>query len=488
MSAPATAPAVATHGLWIDGAWVPAASGASIEVRDPATGRVLAQVARGDERDADRAVRAAAAAYPDWKATPVAERARIQQAAATLMRRDAEAIGRTLTLELGRPLAAAITEVRRSADLLDYFAQEGLRLRGEMPLLGEADERVVVVQEPMGVVVAIAPFNYPITLLLMKVGAALITGNTVVAKPAQDTPLSTLMLADLFAEAGLPAGVLNVLTGEGRELGEALVGHPIPAKVAFTGSTRAGIRIRQLAAETNKRVTLELGGQSPAIVCEDADLGAAVPALVRHAYANSGQFCYRVNRLYVAAPIYEAFLERFVAGARALRVGNGLDEGVDLGPMIGERIMATSVEQVADARARGARVLCGGERLTGGAFDGGCFFPPTVIADATPEMLVMREETFGPVVGIAPFDTVEEAIALANDTPYGLAGYVFSADLRRAWRIAEAIEAGSVWVNDIHRSLHSVPFGGYKQSGLGREKSRHGLDEYLELKTMYLGL
>ncbi|HWV85113.1 MAG TPA: aldehyde dehydrogenase family protein [Capillimicrobium sp.] len=488
MSASATAPAVATHGLWIDGAWGPSASGATSEVHDPATGGLLARVARADERDADRAVRAAAAAHPGWKATPVAERARIQQAAAALMRRDAEAIGRTLTLELGRPLAAAVTEVRRSADLLDYFAQEGLRLRGELPLLGEADERVVVVQEPMGVVVAIAPFNYPITLLLMKVGAALITGNTVVAKPAQDTPLSTLMLADLFAEAGLPAGVLNVLTGQGRELGEALVGHPLPAKVAFTGSTRAGIRIRQLTAETNKRVTLELGGQSPAIVCEDADLDAAIPALVRHAYANSGQFCYRVNRLYVAAPIYEAFLERFVAGARALRVGNGLDEGVDLGPMIGERIMATSVEQVADARARGARILCGGERLTGGAFDGGCFFPPTVIADATPEMLVMREETFGPVVGIAPFETVEEAIALANDTRYGLAGYVFSADLRRAWRIAEAIEAGSVWVNDIHRSLHSVPFGGYKQSGLGREKSRHGLDEYLELKTMYLGL
>jgi succinate-semialdehyde dehydrogenase/glutarate-semialdehyde dehydrogenase len=273
---------------------------------------------------------------------------------------------------------------------------------------------------------------------------------------------------------------VNVVTGRGRELGEALVGHPLPAKVAFTGSTAAGIRIRQLAAETNKRVTLELGGQSPAIVCADADLDRAVPALVKHAYANSGQFCYRVNRLYVAREIYAAFLERFVAGADALRVG------VDLGPLVNARIMATSVEQVADARARGARVLCGGERLSGEGFDAGCFFAPTVIADATHEMRVMTEETFGPVVGIAPFDTLDEAVALANDSRYGLAAYVFSRDLGVAWRTADELEAGSVWVNDIHRSLHSVPFGGVKQSGLGREKSRHGLDAYLEFKTTYL--
>jgi acyl-CoA reductase-like NAD-dependent aldehyde dehydrogenase len=303
---------------------------------------------------------------------PVAERARLQGAFAALMRRDAEAIGRTLSAELGRPLDGAITEVTRSADLMDYFAQEGLRVRGE--LTGDGDERVAVTQEPLGVVIAIAPFNYPITLLLMKVGAALVTGNTVVAKPAQDTPLSTLHLARLFAEAGYPAGVVNVVTGRGRELGEALVGHPLPAKVAFTGSTAAGIRIRQLAAETNKRVTLELGGQSPAIVC----------------------------------------------------------------------------------------------------------------ADATHEMRVMTEETFGPVVGIAPFDTLDEAVALANDSRYGLAAYVFSRDLGVAWRTADELEAGSVWVNDIHRSLHSVPFGGVKQSGLGREKSRHGLDAYLEFKTTYL--
>jgi succinate-semialdehyde dehydrogenase/glutarate-semialdehyde dehydrogenase len=483
-----TATATATHGLWIGGEWVAASPDRTIAVHDPATGALLAHVAAADAHDADRAIRAAADAFAAWKRTPVARRAELQHTVAACMRRDAEVIGRTLTLELGRPLPAAISEVRRCADLLDYFAQEGLRLRGEMPLLGEAGERVLVVQEPLGVVVAIAPFNYPLTLLLMKVGAALITGNAVVAKPAQDTPLSTLHLAGLFGEAGYPAGVLNVVTGTGRELGEALVGHPVPAKVAFTGSTPAGIRIRRLAAETNKRVTLELGGQCPAIVCADADLDTAVPALVKHAFANSGQFCYRVNRMYVARSRYDEFVARFADGARGLRAGHGLEPNVDLGPLVSERIMATSVEHVADARAQGARIVCGGERLRGERFDGGCFFAPTLIADATPAMKIMTEETFGPVVGVAPFDALDEAVERANDSRYGLAAYVFSRDLRTAWRTAEELEAGSVWVNDIHRSLHSVPFGGVKQSGLGREKSRHGLDEYLEHKTMYLAL
>jgi succinate-semialdehyde dehydrogenase/glutarate-semialdehyde dehydrogenase len=484
----ATVAGVAAHDLWIGGAWVPSASGRTIAVRDPATGALLAHVAEANAQDADRAVGAAADAFRAWKRTPVARRAELQQAVAALMRRDAEVIGRTLTLELGRPLAGAVPEVRRSADLLDYFAQEGLRLRGEMPLLGDADERVLVVQEPLGVVVAIAPFNYPITLMLMKVGAALITGNTVVAKPAQDTPLSTLHLARLFGEAGYPAGVVNVITGSGRELGEALVGHPAPAKVAFTGSTAAGIRIRQLAAETNKRVTLELGGQCPAIVCTDADLDVAVPALVKHAFANSGQFCYRVNRLYVHEAIHDEFVERFARGAAELVVGDGRDPRTDMGPLISERIMATSVDHVADARARGARIATGGDRLTGGEYDGGHFFAPTVVVEATHEMKIMTEETFGPVVGIMAFSDPADAVTWANDTTYGLAAYVFSRDLRRAWRTAEELEAGSVWVNDIHRSYNMVPFGGVKQSGLGREKSRHGLGEYLEHKTIYLAL
>jgi succinate-semialdehyde dehydrogenase/glutarate-semialdehyde dehydrogenase len=474
--------------LWIGGEWVAGASGRVLPVRDPANGELVGRVCDGDARDADRAVRAAATAYKTWKRVAVAERARLQHAVAALMRRDAREIATRLTLELGRPLEASVSEVVRSSQLLDYFAEEGLRLRGEMPLLAEEAERVLVTQEPLGVVIAIAPFNYPITLLLMKVGAALVTGNTVVAKPAQDTPLSTLDLARLFGEAGYPPGVLNVVTGRGRELGEALVGHPLPAKVSFTGSTAAGIRIRRLAAETNKRVTLELGGQCPAIVCADADLDVAVPALARHAYANSGQFCYRVNRLYIARERYAEFVERFAAAAAALVVGHGLDPETEMGPLINERIMSTSAEHVADARERGARIVVGGERLSGPAYDGGSFFAPTVIADATHDMKIMTQETFGPVVGMGPFRSLAEAVQSANDSRYGLAAYVFSGDLRTAWRTAEELEVGSVWVNEIHRSLHSVPFGGVKQSGLGREKSRHGLDEYLEYKTVYLGL
>jgi succinate-semialdehyde dehydrogenase/glutarate-semialdehyde dehydrogenase len=474
--------------LWIGGEGVPAETDERIEVRNPATGEVVAEVPAAGAKEADAAIRAAARAFRPWKRTPVAERARLQHAAAALMREHADELAELITLELGRPLTAARVEIVRSADLLDYFAEEGQRMTGEMPLLGEAAERVLVVKEPLGVVVAIAPFNYPITLLTFKLGAAVITGNTVVAKPAADTPLSTLRLAELFTQAGYPPGVFNVVTGSGRVLGEALVAHPVPAKVAFTGSTAAGVRIHQVAAETNKRVTLELGGQCPAILFDDADLDVAVPALVRHAFANSGQFCYRVNRVYVHRDRYDEFLERFAAGVSALVVGDGMDPATDMGPMVSERIMATAVEHVADARAHGARILTGGERLTGDPYDDGTFFAPTVVADATHAMKVMTEETFGPVVGVAPFTSGDEVIELANDTEYGLAAYVFSRDLRRAWQTAEELEAGSVWVNNIHRSLAQVPFGGMKQSGLGREKSRHGLDEYVELKTIYLGL
>ncbi|CAA9522256.1 MAG: Aldehyde dehydrogenase [uncultured Thermoleophilia bacterium] len=473
---------------WVDGAPAESTATATIEVRNPATGELLGEVPAGTAADADAAIRSSQTAFRAWRRTPAAERARLQHAAAALVREHADELGRILTLELGRPLAAARTEILRSADLLGFFAEEGLRLQGEVPLLEEADERVMVVKEPLGVVVAIAPFNFPITLLTFKLGAALITGNTVVAKPAADTPLSTLRLAELFTQAGFPPGVFNVVTGHGRELGEALVSHPVPAKVGFTGSTRAGVRIHQLAAVTNKRITLELGGQCPAILFDDADLDVAVPAIVKHAYANSGQFCYRVNRVYVHEDRYGEFLDRFAAGVRELVVGDGMDPATDLGPLVSERILATSVEQVADARAKGARVLCGGERLTGEPFDAGPFFAPTVIADATHDMLVMTEETFGPVVGVGSFADDTEALAKANDTPYGLAAYVFSDDLRRAWRAAEELEAGSVWVNNIHRSLAQVPFGGMKQSGLGREKSKHGLDEYVELKTIYLGM
>ncbi len=472
--------------FFIDGKWRPSATARTMPVVNPATGETVDRVPVGNGEDADQAIVSAASAFRHWRKVSMARRAKLQHAAAQRLRDRADEFSRLLTLELGRPLAGAKVEIERSADLLDYFAEEGLRLRGEIPMINEEHERVLVVREPMGVVVAIAPFNYPITLLTFKLGAALMTGCTVVAKPASDTPLTTLLLAELFFQVGYPPGVFNALTGSGGELGRALVEHPTPRKIGFTGSSPAGKRIAAMAAATNKRITLEMGGQSAAIVCADANLDVAVPALVRHSFANSGQFCYRVNRIYVERGVYQNFIDRFGMGAAALKVGNGLNPGCDLGPMVNEEIFSTSVDHVADALAKGAKLMAGGTRLSGGGYDRGFFFPPTVLVDTNPAMKIMREETFGPVVGVMPFDSLSEAIEMANDSPFGLAGYVFSSDLAVALRVSEELEAGSVWVNDIHRSYNMVPFGGYKESGLGREKSHYGLEAYLELKTIYL--
>lgn len=470
--------------MFIDGAWTPAVAGGRQAVTDPTSGAVIDTVPTGGAQDADIAIRAAHRAFQSWRAVPVAERARLQRRAAALMRERAARIGAVLTSELGRPLAAAVTEIERSADLLDVYAEEGLRITAEMS--GGPGQKVLITREPLGVVVAITPFNYPITLLTFKLGAALIAGCTVVAKPAEDTPLSTLLLAELFHDAGFPPGVFNVVTGRGRGIGMAMVEHRLPAKVAFTGGTEAGKAIAAAAAGTVKRVTLELGGQSPAIVCADADLAQAAGAIARHGFANSGQFCYRVNRVYVERPAYDGFLDRLLAEVAKITVGDGRRDPVTLGPLVNEKIFANSARQIADARDKGARIACGGERLGGGVYDTGFFLPPTVIADADHSMLVMTEETFGPVLGVMPIDSPAQALELANDTDYGLAGFVFSGHLGRGLALAERIEAGSVWVNDIHRSLHGAPFGGMKQSGIGREKGRYGVESYLDYKTIYL--
>ncbi len=307
-----------------------------------------------------------------------------------------------------------------------------------------------------------------------------------VAKPPEATLLSTLRLAQVFHDAGFPKGVFNVVTGHGRSIGMAMVEHPIPAKIAFTGGTAAGKAIAAAAAGTIKRVTLELGGQSPAIVCADADLDQAAAAIARHGFANSGQFCYRVNRIYVERPAYKDFLARLQTEVAKITVGDGQTTAVTMGPLVNEKIFSNSVKQIADARARGARICCGGDRLTGGLDDGGFVLPPTVIADTDHTMLIMTAETFGPVLGVMPVDSPAQGLDLANDTEYGLAGFVFSGHVGRGLALAERIRAGSVWVNNIHRSHHTVPFGGMKQSGVGREKGRYGVESYLEYKTVYL--
>lgn len=470
--------------MFIHGAFVPALAGARLTVSDPTTGALVDTVPDARAEDADRAIASAAEAFAAWRKVPMAERVRLQKACAQAMRENATPIGAALHRELGRPLPGCVQEIVRSADLLDIYAEEGLRLTATMALASAPGERTIVTRDPVGVVVAIAPFNYPITLLMFKLGAALIAGCTVVAKPSEETPLSTLLLAELFHATGLPAGCFNVVTG-GRALGEALVAHPVPRKIAFTGSVPAGKAIAAAAAGTMKRLTLELGGHSAAIVCADADLDKAADAITRHGFANSGQFCYRVNRVYADRRIYDLLLEKLTSRAGRLTLAPAGGSG-DLGPLVNARIFANSAEQIADARAKGARVMTGGSRASGPGFDGGHWLAPTLVADATPDMILMREETFGPVIGLAAFDTPAQGLALANDSRFGLAGFVFARDLALGLALCEGLEAGSVWLNDIQRSSHHVPFGGMKESGLGREKGRYGVESYLEYKTLYL--
>jgi succinate-semialdehyde dehydrogenase / glutarate-semialdehyde dehydrogenase len=468
--------------MFINGAWVDGTG--MMPVTDPTTGVVFDTVPLAGMNDADAAIKAAAMAFTTWKAVPMVERVRILRACAVAMRTAVGDLAALLSRELGRPLAGCLHEVARSAELLEIYVEEGLRLQATMSLASSPGQRTIVTRDPVGVVVAITPFNYPINLLMFKLGAALVAGCTVVAKPSEDTPLSTLMLAEVFHKAGLPAGVFNVVTG-GRELGEALVAHPTPRKIAFTGSVPAGKAIAAAAAGTMKRLTLELGGHCAAIVCADADLNKAASAITRHGFANTGQFCYRVNRVYVEALVYQDFLNRLVAEVGMLSVAPAGGVG-DLGPLVNEKIYANAARQIVDARAKGARVLTGGDRVIGAGFDGGFYLPPTMLADATPDMLVMHEETFGPVLGIAPVGSSTDALAMANDSRMGLAGFVFTRDLARGLTLCEGFEVGSVWLNDIQRSSHYVPFGGMKESGLGREKGRYGVEAYLEYKTMYL--
>jgi len=471
--------------MFINGAWVAAKSGATDPVTDPSTTEVFDTVPSAGAADADTAIRSAQTAFKAWSQRTMAERVGILKNCAKAMRDSADQIGAALHRELGRPLAGCIAEINSSASLLDIYTEEGLRIHGEMPISTGAGEKTIITREPVGVVVAITPFNFPITLLMFKVGAALTSGCTIVAKPSEDTPTSTLMLAEIFHKAGLPKGAFNVVTGSGIEVGAALVNHPVPRKIAFTGGGVAGKAIAAAAAGTVKRVTLELGGHCPAIVCADADLDNATTAIARHGTANSGQFCYRVNRIYVERAVYHDFLEKLTAKISALTLAPADGTG-DLGPMVNEKIFANSVHQCDDARDKGARVLCGGSRVTGAGYDDGFYFPPTILADVTDDMLVMQRETFGPVLGICAVDGAQEALERANDSDYGLASFVFCRDLAKGIMLCEGLEAGLVWLNDIQRSSHYAPFGGVKQSGMGREKGRWGVESYLEYKTIYL--
>lgn len=474
--------------LFIHGRTIPSTGSAAIPVLDKATGETIAQVAESTPDDISAALESAHTAFGEWQQKPAHERAKLMRRAAEAIRVEAESLLHLLTLEVGKPRAGAQREVEAVATLLEFFAEEGLRIRGEIPQLNLADERIFIVKEPVGVVVAIVPSNYPLILLSWKLGAALAAGCTVVAKPSEDTPLATLRLAEILAEADLPPGTFNVLTGYGHTVGRALVEHPIPRKIAFTGGVETGKKIATLATQTNKRITLELGGQCPALIGADADLDVAAPALLKHSFDNAGQYCYRINRMYVQARLYDEFLERLKIGAEKLKVGPASDPTSFMGPLVNGRLFDKSMSHIQDGLERGARLVSGGQRLDGPDYAGGYFLPPTILAETNHSMRVMTEETFGPVVGVMKVASLEEAVAHANNSRYGLAAYIFTKDVGQALRAAEQVEAGSVWINNIHRSYNEAPFGGFKESGLGREKSHYGLDEYLELKTIYLSL
>lgn len=472
--------------LFINGGGHISSSPESLLVLDKSTGAALASIPLANAADVDLAAKTAHAAFQIWRDKPLEERVRQVRRCAQAMRDSAETLGHWITCELGRPTLGAVSEILRSADLLDTFAEEAMQLHGQWTQGHAGGEQMLVVREPVGVVAAIAPFNYPITLLCFKLGAALVAGCAVVAKPAEDTPISTLLLAEIFFHAGLPAGVFQVVTGTGADVGMALVTHPLVRKVAFTGGTAAGKKIAAAAADSVKRLTLELGGHCPAIVCADANLDKAVPAITRHAFANSGQLCYRVNRIYAHHSIYEALVQRLAVAAHALKVGCPTQAGVDMGPMVNEKMFNNALLQSDDARQKGARILCGGHRVDVIGCEAGWFFAPTLIADASPEMLVMQYETFGPVLAVQPVESDAEALQLANAGESGLAAFVFTRDLARGLTLCQRLESGSVWLNDIARSSQRAPFGGMKQSGLGREKSKMGIEAYLETKTIYL--
>jgi succinate-semialdehyde dehydrogenase/glutarate-semialdehyde dehydrogenase len=468
---------------YIDGAWVGADSGATFPVVDPATGALIAEVPDMGLAETERAIAAAAAAFVTWRKRLPKERADILRRWQDLMLAERENLAQLMTREQGKPLAEALGEVAYAASFLGWFAEEARRSYGDVIPTHRADARVVVLKEPVGVVAAVTPWNFPLAMITRKVGPALAAGCTIIVKPAEDTPLSAFALADLAERAGVPAGVFNVLTGDAPTIVGALMKSPVVRKISFTGSTEIGKLLMRQAADTVKRISLELGGNAPLIVFDDADLDLAVKGAMASKYRNTGQTCVCANRLLVQDGIYDRFAAKLTEAVAAMKVAPGLEEGAQQGPLINRAAIDKVAQHVADAIAHGGHVATGGKP----AARGGLFYEPTVILDANSDMKIAHEETFGPVAALFRFKTDDEAIALANATETGLSAYFFTADLKRAWKVAEALEAGMVGINEGVISTEIAPFGGVKQSGLGREGSRYGIDEYLEMKYVLFG-
>ena len=468
----------------INGEWMAGAGGATIQVTNPADGSLVGSVPRMGRRETTLAIDAAAAALGPWRARTAKERGEVLQRWYALMRSHSEELALLMTHEQGKILREARGEVDYAASFVQWFAEEGKRAYGENIPSPARDKRLMVIKQAVGVCALVTPWNFPAAMITRKAAPALAAGCTVVVKPASQTPLTALALAELAQRAGVPPGVFNVVTGSAGEIGEVLTQDPRVAKLSFTGSTEVGRILMAQCAPTIKKVSLELGGNAPFIVFDDADLDAAVEGAIASKFRNSGQTCVCTNRILVQASVYDDFAQRLARRVAGLRVGNGCDESSDQGPLIDGKAVQKVAEHVADAVAKGGRVLVGGQ----GAALGGNFFEPTVVVGATADMLCAREETFGPLAALFSFDTEEQAISMANDTEVGLASYFYSRDMSRCLRVSEALETGMVGVNTGLISNEVAPFGGIKQSGIGREGSSYGLDEYLETKYICLGM
>jgi len=468
---------------YIDGSWLDADSGQTLAVNNPASQEMLGSVPKMGAAETRRAIEAAERALPAWRGLTAKERAGKLRRWFELLLEHQDDLARLMTLEQGKPLAEARGEIAYAASFLEWFAEEAKRVYGDTIPGHQADKRILVIKQPIGVCAAITPWNFPSAMITRKAGPALAAGCTLVLKPASQTPFSALALAELAERAGIPAGVLNVVTGSAGEIGGELTANPTVRKLSFTGSTEIGRQLMAQCAKDIKKVSLELGGNAPFIVFDDADLDAAVEGALASKYRNAGQTCVCANRLYVQEGVYEAFAEKLKAAVARLKVGNGLDEGVTVGPLIDDKAVAKVEEHIADALARGARLITGGRPHA----LGGSFFEPTILAEVPADARVAREETFGPLAPLFRFKDDAEAIALANATEFGLAAYFYARDLSRVFRVGEALEYGIVGVNTGLISTEVAPFGGIKASGLGREGSKYGIEDYLEIKYLCLG-
>ncbi|MDH4616294.1 NAD-dependent succinate-semialdehyde dehydrogenase [Brevibacillus sp. AY1] len=474
--------------MYINGEWVTAESGETLEVINPATGELVGTASFGDSREAKKAIDAAHEAFGGWSKLTARERSKYLYTLSELVKNSRDELAGLISAEMGKPLGEAKGEVLGAADNFVWYAEEAKRVYGETIPSSVANKRIMVLRQPVGVVGAITPWNFPINMVVRKIAPALAAGCTVVLKPAESTPLTAVRLFELIEQAGFPKGVVNLVVGKAEAVGQEFIDNPKVSKIAFTGSTRVGKLLIEGAAKQVKRVSMELGGHAPFIVFQDADLDAAVKGLFESKFRNSGQMCICTNRLYVHEEVADAFTEKLVERLKKAKVGDGRQKETEIGPLVNERALNKVLEHIEDAKDKGGQVVYGGSRMTEGDYAKGFFCEPTVIANVTDEMKITYEETFGPVVPIVRFTDEADVVRQANDTRYGLAAYVYTRDNQRCFRMAELLEYGIVGINDGSPTQTQAPFGGFKESGIGREGGHFGMDEYLETKFVSFGL